>query len=279
MVFSQGWLCYDCAADMKCQDEGKTMPPDTVWFIFHNSSLLLRREPDGASALPVGKAPPVPPAGALHRLGLYRDLPCMAYATLQTPDPEEWDSPDLRAAYGLIAPGLHPLANKAFELIHWDRQSQYCSACGVSTQPATAISKRCPACGRTIFPTLTPAVLVLVRQRDSILLVHARAFKGPFYSILAGYLEPGENLEECVRREVLEETGITVGNVTYFGSQCWPFPSNLMAGFIADYASGELKLQENELESGAFYTRDNLPQLPGPFSLSRRMIDWWREQG
>ncbi|MCL1985708.1 MAG: NAD(+) diphosphatase, partial [Betaproteobacteria bacterium] len=219
------------------------------------------------------------PAGILHRLGLHRGLPCVAYAAQQTPDPKEWDSPDLRAAYGLIELVLHPFANKAFELIHWDRQSRYCPACGVPTRSATAISKSCPVCGREIFPTLTPAVLVLVRKGDSILLAHARTFKGPFYSILAGYLEAGESLEECVRREVFEETGITVGNITYFGSQPWPFPSNLMVGFVADYESGELKLQENELESGDFYTRDKLPQLPGRFSLSRRMIDWWCEQG
>jgi len=203
----------------------------------------------------------------------------VAYATLQTPDLHEWHAPDLRAAYGLIALDLHSFANKGFELIHWDRQSQYCSVCGVPTLPSTDISKSCPVCGREIFPTLTPAVLVLVRKGGSILLARARNFKEPFYSILAGYLEPGESLEECARREVFEETGITISNITYFGSQSWPFPSNLMIGFIADYESGELKLQEKELVSGAFYTRDTLPQLPRPFSLSRRMIDWWRAQG
>jgi NAD+ diphosphatase len=203
----------------------------------------------------------------------------VAYATSQTPNPNEWDSPDLRTAYGLIDLDLHPFANKGFELIYWDRQSQYCPACGTLTQMSTAISKSCPACGREIFPTLTPAVLVMVRKGDSILLARAHSFREPFYSILAGYLEPGESLEECVRREVLEETGITVDNITYFGSQPWPFPSNLMIGFIADYKSGELKLQKTELESGAFYTKDNLPRLPGRFSLSRRMIDWWCEQG
>jgi len=257
----------------------KAMPPDTLWFIFYGASLLLRRNPDGASTLPVGKEAPVAPTGALHRLGLYRGRACMACAALQAPDPQAWDSPDLRTAYSLIDPDQHSFANKAFELIHWDSQSQYCPACGVSTQPSTAISKSCPACGREIFPTLTPAVLVLVRKEDSILLAHAHTFRGPFYSILAGYLETGETLEECVRREVFEETGLTVGSITYFGSQSWPFPSTLMVGFIAEYESGELKLQENELESGAFYTRDKLPRLPGRFSLSRRMIDWWIEQG
>jgi len=255
------------------------MPSDTVWFVFHGSSLLLRRGSGGVSALPRGADPPVPPAGALHRLGLYQGLPCAAYATPQTPDPQTWDLPDLRIAYERIEPDLHPFANKGFELIHWDRQSQYCSVCGVPTRPTTAVSKSCPVCGLAMFPVLTPAVLVLVRKGDSILLARSRTFRKPFYSILAGYLEPGESLEECARREVLEETGITVGKVAYFGSQSWPFPSTLMVGFIADYESGEVQLQESELESGAFYTRDSLPRLPGPFSLSRRMIDWWREQG
>ena len=255
------------------------MTPDTVWCIFYNASLLLQRGPHGNTVLPHGEEPPVPPAGPLHQLGRYRNRPCVAYATLQAPNQIEWDAPDLRAAYGLIELDLHPFVNKGFELIYWDRQSQYCPACGTPTQTSTAISKSCPGCGREMYPVVTPAVLVMVRNKDSILLARAHSFKEPFYSILAGYLEPGESLEECVRREVLEETGITVGNVTYFGSQPWPFPSNLMIGFIADYESGELQLQENELESGAFYTRDNLPRLPGRFSLSRRMIDWWCAQG
>jgi NAD+ diphosphatase len=259
--------------------ERRIMSPDTVWFIFYNSALLLQRGPHGSHVLPRGEKPPVPPAGPLHQLGQYRDLPYVAYATLQAPNPNEWDSPDLRAAYELIELDLHPFVNKGFELIYWDRQSQYCSVCGTPTQPSTAISKSCPACAQEIFPTLTPAVLVLVRKGDSILLARAHNFKEPFYSILAGYLEPGENLEECVRREVLEETGVIVGRVSYFGSQSWPFPSNMMIGFVADYESGEVKLQKKELESGAFYTRDNLPRLPKRFSLSRRMIDWWCEQG
>jgi NAD+ diphosphatase len=260
------------------QGRGKTMP-NTLWFMFHNSSLLLRRTRHGASALPRGEAPPLPPAGALHRLGLFRRRPCTAYDVTQTPDPQEWDAPDLRAAYGLIEGDLHCFANKGFELIHWDRQSQYCSACGSPMKRSTAASKTCPSCGRKSFPALTPAVLTLVRKQDGILLARARSFKEPYYSILAGYLEPGESLEECARREVFEETGITVGALAYFGSQSWPFPSTLMVGFIAEYESGELRIQKKELASGAFFTRDDLPRLPDRFTLSRRMIDWWLKQG
>ena len=98
----------------------------------------------------------------------------------------------------------------------------------------------------------------------------------PFYGLVAGFLEAGETLEECVEREVMEETGLRIKNITYFGSQPWPYPSGLMAGFVADYAGGEIKLQNEELSAGAFYRRDNLPELPTKPSIARRMIDWWR---
>lgn len=124
------------------------------------------------------------------------------------------------------------------------------------------IMKRCPKCGREVYPSISTAILVLVRKEDSLLLVHARNFKGTFNSLVAGFLETGETLEECVAREVKEETGLDVTNITYFGNQAWPYPSGLMVGFIADYAGGEIRLQEEELSSGDFYTRDNLPELP-----------------
>ena len=140
-----------------------------------------------------------------------------------------------------------------------------------------SIMKRCPKCGREVYPSISTAILVLVRKKDSLLLVHARNFKGTFNSLVAGFLETGETLEECVAREVKEETGLDVKNITYFGNQPWPYPSGLMVGFIADYAGGEINLQDEELSSGDFYTRDNLPELPRKLSLARKMIDWWIE--
>ena len=129
-----------------------------------------------------------------------------------------------------------------------------------------------------IYPVISTAILVLVRKEDSLLLVHARNFKGTFNSLVAGFLETGETLEECVAREVKEETGLDVKNIRYFGSQPWPYPSGLMVGFIADYAGGDIHLQDDELSSGNFYTRDHLPELPRKLSLARKMIDWWIAQ-
>ena len=107
--------------------------------------------------------------------------------------------------------------------------------------------------------------------------MHARNFRGTFYGLVAGFLEAGETLEECVEREVFEETGLKVKNITYFSNQPWPYPSGLMVGFIADYESGEIKLQEDELTAAAFYSKDNLPEIPRKLSIARRLIDWWME--
>ena len=107
------------------------------------------------------------------------------------------------------------------------------------------------------------------------MLVHARNFKGDFYGLVAGFVETGETLEEAVHREVLEETGITIENLHYFGSQPWPYPSGLMIGFTADYVSGNIHLQKEELSKGAWFTKDNLPNIPEKLSIARRMLDDW----
>ena len=203
---------------------------------------------------------------------------CKAYSVSQPiEETEQYAMIGLRASYEYLPLGHYQAAGKAHEILHWDRNSLFCSACGTPMEQKESIMKRCPSCGREVYPAISTAVLVLVRKGDSILLVHARNFKGRFNSLVAGFLETGETLEECVAREVKEETGLDVKNITYFGNQPWPYPSGLMVGFIVDYAGGEIKLQEEELSSGDFYTRDNLPELPRKLSLARKMIDWWLE--
>ncbi len=261
------------------------MSRDYLWFIFQGGNLLLFPDKDGALRVPRGTSAPLPAPGTIHQIGTHQGIPCVAYAlngqdTEAIPGalPAGWSAVDLRASYDIIGREFYNLAGKGFQLIHWDRHSRFCAACGAATAPSTAISKVCPACGKEVFPVIATAILALVRKGDHILLARGRNFKMPFSSILAGFLEPGETLEECVRREVLEETSLTVGNVTYFGSQAWPFPSGLMVGFFADYQSGEIKIQEDELLAADFYARDALPLLPHKFSLSRKMIDAWIEK-
>lgn len=251
------------------------MRSERLWFLFQSGQILLHADAADVAALPCAVEAPLAPAGMVHDLGSYAGTPC---AACQVEAPLETDglkAVDLRVAYRILGESLYLLAGKGQELIHWEEHSRYCPACGAGTEPATPLSRQCPACARLFFPQITPAVLALVRKEDSILLVHAHSFTGPHYGLVAGFLEPGESLEECVRREVLEETGLAVNNIAYFGSQPWPYPSGLMTGFVMNYAGGEICLQQEELSHAAFFSRDGLPQLPHRLSLARRMIDCW----
>ena len=137
---------------------------------------------------------------------------------------------------------------------------------------------KCTGCGHEVWPLLATAIIVLIHKGDQVLLVHARNFKRDFYGCVAGFVETGETLEEAVRREVKEETGIAIKNIRYFSSQPWPFPCGLMIGFNADYDAGEIKLQEEELEFGNWFGKDNLPNLPEKLSIARQLIDHWLDE-
>ena len=250
---------------------------NVYWFIFFNDQLLLQKKGE-TYTIPYSINPPVPVKNVLE-VNLLEDMPACA-ASVDTPLEEtaEYLPMGLRVSYDYLDPVLHKIAGKAYELIYWDQHSRFCPSCGTKTVMQTTISKQCPNCKYEIYPVVSPAILVLIRKGDAILLGHARNFRGSFYGLVAGFLETGETLEECVRREVMEETGLEINNITYFGNQPWPYPSNLMVGFIADYVSGTIRLQDEELSEGAFFTKDNLPELPRKLSLARKMIDWWLEQ-
>lgn len=181
----------------------------------------------------------------------------------------------LRDSWSVLPRQDYIAAAKGFELLHWNRHSRFCGSCGARMHRHSPISKICPQCGLEIFPQLSPAVLVLVMKNDSALLVHARNFSRPFFGLVAGFVETGESLEECVAREVLEETSLRVKDIRYIGSQTWPFPANLMIGFTAEYESGDLRFADDELSAGGFFTKDSLPLIPGYPSLARELIDRW----
>lgn len=191
----------------------------------------------------------------------------------ETNPAQKWTG--LRESASLLTHEHYSAAAKAAELLYWDATNRHCSVCGAEMARHTEISKRCTNCGREIWPSLSPAIIVLVRRGEEALLVHAKTFSRPFYGLVAGFVETGESLEECVRREVREETSLEISGIRYFGSQSWPFPAQMMIGFTADYASGEVRFADGELTSGGFFSRDNLPQIPSPPSIARRMIDAW----
>lgn len=185
----------------------------------------------------------------------------------------------LRELFNLIDEEFFGIAIRAFHLVNWDRSSQYCGFCGTKTINHHHLqAKACPSCDNLIFPRISPAVIVAIIKDKQILLASSSRFQANFYSVLAGFVEPGETLEECVHREIKEEVGIHIKNITYFGSQPWPFPDSLMIAFTAEYDSGEVTIDGDEIQDAAWFTADNLPQIPGKMSISRKLIDWFIEK-
>ncbi len=138
-------------------------------------------------------------------------------------------------------------------------------------------AKACPYCQLTIYPRISPAVIVAVIKEQQILLAHAPRFPQGFYSVIAGFVEPGETFEDCVHREVREEVGIEAADIRYFGNQPWPFPDSLMVGFTARYAGGEITVDHDEILEAGWFCADKLPEIPGKVSIARKLIDWFVE--
>lgn len=185
---------------------------------------------------------------------------------------------ELRAAWSRLGDDKWQLAAKEQELINFRHSNRFCTYCGGEMHDASEISLKCRKCGREIWPHMSPAIVVLVTRNngDEALLVHAANFRNcAMHALVAGFVETGESLEECVIREVLEETSLEICDIRYVGSQSWPFPSQMMIGFTARYANGELRLADGELTSAGWFKRDAVPQLPTLPSLSRRIIDLW----
>ena len=136
-------------------------------------------------------------------------------------------------------------------------------------------AKLCPACGLVSFPRVAPAIIVAVVRDGTILLARARRFPTVMYSVIAGFVEPGESLEQCVHREVREEVGVAVRGLRYFASQPWPFPHSLMVAFTAQHAGGEIRVDEREITEAGWYPPDRLPRIPDSISVARRLIDWF----
>lgn len=252
----------------------KSGPQDAWWFVFRGNELL------------VSSAPPVVPPRSprLSMLGLGRTLylgvlagaDCLCgEAEARTEPPEGWAWQSLRGLFGVLDEALFALAGRALQLLAWDRTHQFCGACGTPTQPRTSErSRECPACGLLAYPRLAPAVMCLARRGSrEILLARSPHFAQGMYSALAGFVEPGETLEQCVEREVLEEVGVRVRNLRYFGSQPWPFPHSLMIAFFAEHADGEIAIDRAEIEDARWFDISELPRLPAKISIARKLID------
>lgn len=248
------------------------------WIIFHQDNLLLQQG-DSIFQLPQlssYEAQSLNIQQSLY-LGQYANTPCFT-ATLDTLSepilPNLLFQPIRQAYETLNQETLFALVSRAKQLLHWDISSQFCGHCGQKTQTSDKErAKVCPQCHTLIYPQISPVMLALIWRHNEILLARSPNFLPGIYSILAGFVEPGETVEQAVTREVYEEVRITIKNMRYVSSQPWPFVSNLMLGFTAEYDQGEILIDPTEIEDAQWFSIDKLPPLPRTMSLSRKMID------
>jgi NAD+ diphosphatase len=245
---------------------------DAIWWCVQGNRLLVG---DG------GTLPSEAPAGATTSdslfLGVLDGRPCWAAdAGTEMAVPDGFTFMDLRALHPALGERRWTIAGRAVQLVDWMRCHQFCGRCGTPTEPAGAErARRCPACGLLAFPRLAPAVITLVQRGDEALLAQGVNFGVTMYSCIAGFVEPGETLEEAVQREIREEVGIDVREVRYHASQPWPFPHSLMIGFRAAWASGEIRIDPSEIADAGWFRADELPPIPPGISIARTLIDAW----
>jgi NAD+ diphosphatase len=248
------------------------------WFIFLKGRLLVHLEGDSLK-IPLIRTPEdlgLSPREEIY-LGRFKEAHCYAAALSESENgPKGMVSQDLRQLYGRLKPDFFPITFRALHLLDWSQKTRFCGRCGGLMKDKTdLLAKECSECGSVRFPKISPAVIVLVEREDKVLLARSPRFKDSFYSVLAGFAEPGETLEEVVVREVREETGIEVQDIRYFGSQPWPFPDSLMIAFTARYAGGEIRVDGSEILEARWFPFDQLPNIPGKISIARELIDWF----
>lgn len=245
---------------------GKELPDTSYIFAFHGRDILMKN----------GKLPCL--AGFPDRenfSGLYvgdlDDIPCCG---IPFPEDHTWEVQPLRAVIHELDDAAVCAVCRAKEMMFWRDRRKFCGACGAALKDSvTDMARICPECGERFYPQIAPAVITAVLKDDKILLAHNRNFTSGVFSLIAGFVESGESLEQAVAREIMEETSIKVKNIRYYSSQPWPFPNSLMLGFVAEYDSGEVKPDGVELETAGWYSADELPQLPDHGSIARKIID------
>ena len=214
------------------------------------------------------------PARTLY-IGSLQGTPCWAIeAPPDAQPPAGFGWAGLRSLFSVLADSQFALAGRAIQLLDWDRSHGFCGRCGAPTVAKPEEHARvCPACKFTVYPRIAPAVMALVRHDRRVLLGRSPHFPPGMYSALAGFVEPGETLEQCAARELEEEAGVRVSHIRYFASQPWPFPHSLMIAFVCDWQSGEIRPREGEIEDAQWFDVLQLPKLPSRISIARRLID------
>ena len=243
------------------------------WFLFKKNELLVVRKNTGEGVdIPYMSNPNNIGISieAIQFIGQYEGQPCYTAEvreTTETSDTLFWSG--LRALFSQINDELFSISGRAFQITNWYQSHKHCGRCGDGERCLV-----CPSCEQLHYPRVAPAMMVMIEKDKEFLLARSPNFLPGMYSALAGFAEPGETLEETLHREVYEEVGIRVSNLRYFASQPWPFPHSLMIAFHADFESGEINIDPNEIEDAQWFNINKLPErLPSPISISRKLID------
>jgi NAD+ diphosphatase len=244
---------------------------ERAWVVAFFEGKLLLPQGDTLGLAPLAPAQHPDPK-ARHYLGRLDGLDCWALRVDQPP--AGWHAVPLRTAMMQLGAPLGALAGRAAQILEWDRTHRFCGACGTPTKLHVSDRARtCPACRHVAYPRVTPAMMALVWRGRELLLARSPHYAPGMFSALAGFVEAGESLEDCIHREVAEEVGVQVTDLHYFGSQSWPFPTSLMVAFTARWVSGEIVPQAGEIEAAGWFDVDALPGIPPPrFSISGYLI-------
>ncbi|MDR3200773.1 MAG: NAD(+) diphosphatase [Spirochaetales bacterium] len=266
-------------------DVSKNTPGEGHWFLFQKDKLVTLPAKDSSLGVPRqdGRGPDSA-QNALKNLikktvylGTLDGTDCYAGSlSAEAALPDGYACEALRPLYGRLPQDIMNTARFAIHLMHWDRNTRFCGVCGTQVDDKKEErAKVCPACKTLFYPRIAPAVIVAILDGKKILLAHNRKFINSVYSLVAGFIEIGETAEECIEREIMEEVGLRVKNIRYFGSQPWPFPDSLMLGFTAEYAGGEVRADGEELVDARWFCPPDMPELPSGDSIARKIITWY----
>jgi NAD+ diphosphatase len=249
-------------------------------FLFNGGRMLVRCRAHHPPEIPThNDLNRIAPIDTVIRIGTLEATACFAAELSELTAPSGWSWHSLRQLFDELPHAELEAAGRAAQLLHWHNTHRYCGRCGRPTEDSFVVRSRvCPECSHQSFPRISPAIIVAVIRENRILLARGPHFRPGVFSVLAGFVDPGESLETAVHREVREEVGIEIERVRYFGSQSWPFPDSLMTAFFADHAGGDLSIDGTEIIEANWFTVGQLPSLPSRASISRALIDRFVEQ-
>ncbi len=256
-----------------------TLPSTAYFFIFSGNNILTHQISDTDLIIPCMENQSITPLGFknLCFFGTYGNIPCYCGKIHGNTMPPSHTFINIRSLYTKVEDIFWHMAGYARQIHDWNANFKFCGKCGTRTErKKTEFARVCPSCDLHHYPRISPAIITAIVKEDQILLARGVNFPNKkMFSVLAGFVEPGESLEECVRREVFEEVAIQVKNITYFKSQPWPFPDSLMIGFTAEYDSGQISMDHTEILDADWFDANHLPMIPDKQVLAGELIDWF----